>query len=1839
MKNKGKKWLSLLTSIVMMAQLCLITLPSTVKAETTSIFTDYLPTITQVTDEAGFTHPGVGLTKDLLENVRTKVRAGAQPWTYYFNSMLLDSPDASKTITSKNSSDGITPSADYFNSQGIEGRFIADGIKAYTQAFMYYMTGDEVYRANAMMIIRIWGKMDPTKYAYYTDAHIHAGVPLNRMVMAAEILRYTSYQTASLAWTDQDTTNFTNNLIVPVTETLLHDQNHFMNQHNYPLLGAMAGYIFTGNRDRYNESVEWFTVNRTAQDQGLNGSVKALFRLVTEEEKPGIHVGEGTPIDEPHVQQMEMGRDQAHGGGDLTNSAMITRLIHAQGTKVDPVAGTPSTADNAVDVMEFLDNRILGAADYFWHFMLGYDTVWTPQAYAITGGDPDNVGMGGYIRDTYNSLSDGYKGRFLTANFWDFYSYYTYVKHEDVSKIAPYYYEAFTKKLPATSGGWGNVDAGNDFWLYLSPEAEADAAKFIPQNKSAGTIYELADRYTNLTKLDNSKPAVKDNDNKNAIKDTNNIDTSAVTTMTEGDNSFIRFFAKEEGTRIAYLSSGISTATYELRIRTNGVATLNTMGKSVSLPDTKGEWKYFPVSGAPFDFDVITVSGASGIIVDIDHINTANLTPSTFKTGNADMKVYTYVGASVNLDFSATDSSSADVITYGLQNNPAGSAIDSGTGAFSWQPTAGGNISLVVTATDGTTITTKNVNIIVGSDRAAAVQAVTAAYNADAIYEKASLANYQTEYNNTMNMISTASDVDFDKQLQALGTATEGLRLLTPLTPLGSMYWSQVASWSSWGKDATGLDDASWGGGWYGLALGTPPHLYHLIDFGPDYKISAYRFGFKASIFADRIANSTVYASNDKINWTRITPGVSAYTQAYNTIDVAPEFQNEKYRYIKLEMVQPLPDVLFGIVRNLFEPRGFTIYGTRYDVGNKLQSVSLSSDQSMLNRIALGSTVKASITATEAIQNVKVKIQGQDATVSTQDNMNWTAVAILTGKDQTGDVKVRVDYQRQDGTNGDTLYGTTDNSKLNVVDDSDLINNVTGITNLIDSTSGRSAATTLQIVNSLFDNNASTSSDFRNGGSGSGWGSYITFDFKEGNKATLSSVELLARQDNYYTRIGGAVVQGSNDNATWTTLTKPAASTTAWQTFVVSDTTAYRYIRIFNGGNWVGNMAEVRFHGNVIVTLTPLPPSDYTKGSYYLYQQEFSRIKAAFNLPGADRVLLAAQLKTAEGSLVRIPLSLYSFEGNANNSFGSSPGTVNGTPVYSAGKVGQAISLNGTNSYVQLPQAHPLSTYDAITVSAWVYWNGSSQWQRIFDFGNNTNQYMFLSPKSGSNTLRFAIKNGGSEQIVETSQLAAGQWAHVAVTLGGGTAKLYVNGELKATKSGFTIKPSDIKPNLNYIGKSQFSDPLFNGMIDEFRVDNSVLSADDIKAVYNNTSKWIDKSLLTLLLVKAAAIDATLYTAETVATLQAIVPTAQSVLANANATQAQIDTVSASLQAALDGLQYPVTVTLNPAAPNGLKGWYTVPVTVTLSTYGKAEYSLDGGTTWQPYTSAITFDKEGKYTVSYRSTDNAGNLEMAKSVDINLDSTAPVTTAVVTPAQPDGQHGWYVHPVTVTLSTYDNLSDVGKTEISLDGGSTWLAYTAPVTFNQDSKYTVSYRSTDNAGNVEAVKTIGFNLDATAPTITVSGLVYGTYSDSMDITPILTLSDKMSGVDSSKTTVTVSTYGEQQTVQQGATIPLYTLPLGSHAFIVTASDLAGNTSSQTVIFQTSTSIQSLQALITRFTNMGWIDRSGIANSLQNILAANDLADFIGEVQAQSGKHISAQAAGFLLRDAQYMLSKQ
>ncbi len=122
------------------------------------------------------------------------------------------------------------------------------------------------------------------------------------------------------------------------------------------------------------------------------------------------------------------------------------------------------------------------------------------------------------------------------------------------------------------------------------------------------------------------------------------------------------------------------------------------------------------------------------------------------------------------------------------------------------------------------------------------------------------------------------------------------------------------------------------------------------------------------------------------------------------------------------------------------------------------------------------------------------------------------------------------------------------------------------------------------------------------------------------------------------------------------------------------------------------------------------------------------------------------------------------------------------------------------------------------------------------------------------------------------------------------------------------------------------------------------------------------------------------------------------------------------------------------------------------------------------------------------------------------------------------------------------------------------------------------------------------------------------------------------------------------VTNGQLIDLYTLAVGNHTLTVVAADFYGNSTTQSVTFSVTINIQSLISSISRFLAAGKIDNAGIANSLTMKLqnaqksldngqlktAANQLNAFISEVQAQSGKHIDADAAALLISDAQWIL---
>jgi hypothetical protein len=179
-----------------------------------------------------------------------------------------------------------------------------------------------------------------------------------------------------------------------------------------------------------------------------------------------------------------------------------------------------------------------------------------------------------------------------------------------------------------------------------------------------------------------------------------------------------------------------------------------------------------------------------------------------------------------------------------------------------------------------------------------------------------------------------------------------------------------------------------------------------------------------------------------------------------------------------------------------------------------------------------------------------------------------------------------------------------------------------------------------------------------------------------------------------------------------------------------------------------------------------------------------------------------------------------------------------GTAGYSfgTGKVGTgALHLVAAGKgYAKLPSGLLANTCD-VTIATWVYINTSANWQRVFDFGKDTNVYMFLTAKNATtNFVRFAISTSGigsGEQYVDGTTELSATWSHVAIVLGASGAVLYVNGSAVGNNASVTLRPADLGPSLsNYIGRSQFSsDPYLDGNIDDFRIYDRALSASEIQ--------------------------------------------------------------------------------------------------------------------------------------------------------------------------------------------------------------------------------------------------------------------------------------------------------------------------------------------------------------------------------------------------------------------------
>ena len=160
--------------------------------------------------------------------------------------------------------------------------------------------------------------------------------------------------------------------------------------------------------------------------------------------------------------------------------------------------------------------------------------------------------------------------------------------------------------------------------------------------------------------------------------------------------------------------------------------------------------------------------------------------------------------------------------------------------------------------------------------------------------------------------------------------------------------------------------------------------------------------------------------------------------------------------------------------------------------------------------------------------------------------------------------------------------------------------------------------------------------------------------------------------------------------------------------------------------------------------------------------------------------------------------------------------------VRSSAARGNMMSFDGSDDYVSM-LSNPLSTATALTIETWVYPITTNTWTRIVDFGDSEGDNMFLTAFSNLGSPRFAINvNNTGESIVDAATpLTLNTWTHIAVTLSGTTATMYINGVQVGQNASFSKTPADLGATVNnWFGRSQYSDPYLASSLDEVRIWN-----------------------------------------------------------------------------------------------------------------------------------------------------------------------------------------------------------------------------------------------------------------------------------------------------------------------------------------------------------------------------------------------------------------------------------
>jgi hypothetical protein len=117
----------------------------------------------------------------------------------------------------------------------------------------------------------------------------------------------------------------------------------------------------------------------------------------------------------------------------------------------------------------------------------------------------------------------------------------------------------------------------------------------------------------------------------------------------------------------------------------------------------------------------------------------------------------------------------------------------------------------------------------------------------------------------------------------------------------------------------------------------------------------------------------------------------------------------------------------------------------------------------------------------------------------------------------------------------------------------------------------------------------------------------------------------------------------------------------------------------------------------------------------------------------------------------------------------------------------------------------------------------------------------------------------------------------------------------------------------------------------------------------------------------------------------------------------------------------------------------------------------------------------GTYTVAVGGQSAVG----VSTTTFNVVAPKAQLTAEVSPNQPDGQNGWYVHPVNVTIGASEGLPEGYQIQYRVNLGE-WTPYIEAFSVNSNGTNTIEYRSVDDAGAPSLIHSLTIKIDTSAP---------------------------------------------------------------------------------------------------------------------------------------------------------------